>query len=65
MERKTVLLIESIKRCNLSNRDKKELIKILSEDKVDWDKFTTTFMSICKIGVNALKLFDIDIGDSD
>lgn len=65
MDRKTILLIESIKRCNLSKIEKQELIEILSQQKIDWDRFTKTLLSICKVGVSALKLLDIDVGDTD
>jgi hypothetical protein len=60
---KTEILIQHIQESNLSDSDKEMLTSILKEDNIDYTKFINTFLTICKVGKDYLKLFDIDIGD--
>lgn len=57
------LLIEKVKKCNLSDTDKKLLLEKLERKKPDMDGFIQTFVTICKVSKEVLKLFDINIGD--
>jgi hypothetical protein len=61
--KKIELLKRNIEQSNLSKKDKKKLISILSEENPDKVKFVKTFLAICKVGKVCLKLFDVDIGD--
>ena len=54
-------LVEHIKTNSLSEAEKELLIKLL--EKNDIEGFIKHFISICKIGGDLIKLFDIDIGD--
>lgn len=60
---KVELLIEKIKKCNLSLDDKKILLEKLEKEKPDIEGFLKTFLLVCEIGKEVLKLFDLDIGD--
>lgn len=56
------LLIEKIKKCNLSKEDKKTLIEILENKNPDLDHFINTFITLCKLSTEMLKFFDLDVG---
>lgn len=60
---KIELLIENIKKCNLSLEDKKILLEKLENENPDIDGFLQTFLLVCKVGKEVLKYFDFDIGD--
>lgn len=57
------LLIHNIKQSNLPETDKTTLIELLSNKDVDFNVFIKTFLSICNVSKEILKLFDIDCGD--
>lgn len=58
------LLLENIKQSDLSEKDKKTLIKILSNRKSDddFDDFAKKVIAIYGISEAILKLFGVDIG---
>lgn len=64
MEQNIQQLINNINDSNLSEKDKKTLIEILSAKKIDINKLANTCITIFKVGKEALKLFDIDLGDN-
>jgi adenine specific DNA methylase Mod len=63
MEKNIQILKERIQQCNLSEEDKKTLIKLLENDEVNLDQFIKTLVLILKASKECFKLFDIDIGD--
>ena len=60
---KVELLIEKIKKSNLSYEDKEILLEKLEIEKPDIEGFVKTFVLFCEIGKEVLKFFDMDIGD--
>ncbi len=63
MDKNIKILIEKIRICNLSDKDKLLLIEKLENKELDIDDFLKTFINICKVSGRVLKLFDIDIGN--
>lgn len=56
-------LVQNILNSNLSLQDKEELIQVLSKDGITWDDFMQHVITFAKLSKQALKLFDIDLGD--
>jgi tRNA threonylcarbamoyladenosine modification (KEOPS) complex Pcc1 subunit len=61
---KYYVLIENIKKSNLSEENKQTLIDILSQDIVDINAFILAFLRILQLATTVSKLFGIDIGDN-
>ncbi len=60
-EKSKQALIEHIKNNSLTEAEKEYLIQLLNKN--DVEVFLKHFLSICKIGGDLIKLFDLDIGD--
>lgn len=54
------ILIESIKKCDLSDNDKETLIDVLKDKNIDKSKFIKTLIDILKLSKEGFKFFDID-----
>lgn len=63
MDKNIQTLIERINTSNLSEEDKKNLIKELNKAEPDIPRFTSKLLMILKVSKEILKLFDIDIWD--
>jgi hypothetical protein len=55
------LLIEKIRKCNLSSNEKQELIAILTNEEVDLNELVLVFLRMLKLGEIILEFGGIDI----
>ncbi len=54
-------LIKNILNSNLSAEDKEDIVNFLNKQGVTMDDFLQYILNFWKIGMNTLKLFDIDL----
>lgn len=63
MDKKIKALKNTIEQSNLIEEDKSALVKILSEKKINWDKFLWRLMVSIQVAAEICKALHIDISD--